>query len=165
MLATEVSIETCHDSKGLLYFCQAKSKVAVDTTEIFPRILDALGAKNAPEAAKILGISKQAVYDWQKNTPSIENLLKISKSRNTSLHWILTGEGSRFVGMGEFDIDAAIERHDAWQPILEDWYEFEGKVMPELSGASFMNGWDSFSMELKVSALRDLKKVLDTHLE
>src|SRR5688572_2423044 len=137
MLAIAVSNETRKDSKATLYSCQAKSKVAVESSEIFPRILEALGAKNAPEAAKLLGISKQAVYDWQKNTPSIENLLKISKSRNTSLHWILTGEGSKFVGADEFDIDAAIERHDAWHPVLEEWFEFEGKEMPDIMGASF----------------------------
>lgn len=95
MLATAFSSETKKDSKPLVYHCQVKSKPFLDSAKIFERILIALDAKNAPEAARILGISKQAVYDWQKNTPSVENLLRVAKSRNSSLHWILTGEGER----------------------------------------------------------------------
>lgn len=66
-----------------------------DPAKIFSRILEALDAKNAPEVARKLGITKQAVYDWQKSTPSLDNLLKVSESTNTSLHWLLTGDGER----------------------------------------------------------------------
>jgi hypothetical protein len=88
-----------------------KSQATVDPQEVFSRILEALGAKNAPEAARLLGITKQAVYDWQKNTPGIDNLLKVAKSSNTSLHWILTGEGERIVNSEKkISIEEAIER-------------------------------------------------------
>lgn len=68
-----------------------------DALAIFSRILETLGVKNAPEAARLLGISKQSVYDWQKSTPSLENLIKVSESGNTSLHWLVTGEGNRHI--------------------------------------------------------------------
>lgn len=95
MLVSAFSNETRKDSKAFPYYCQVKSKLFLDPRSIFDRILAALDVKNAPEAARLLGISKQAVYDWQKNTPSLENLLKVAESRNTSLHWIITGKGSR----------------------------------------------------------------------
>jgi len=65
--------------------------VTLDAAKIFERILKSLGAKNAPEAARKLGISKQAVYDWQKNPPGLDNLIKIAESTNTSLDWLLIG--------------------------------------------------------------------------
>ncbi|MEO8649168.1 MAG: helix-turn-helix domain-containing protein [Acidobacteriota bacterium] len=68
-----------------------------DPTEVFFRILTSLEAKNAPEAARKLGISKQAVYEWQKTTPGLENLLKIAESSGTSLHWLLTGKGEQYL--------------------------------------------------------------------
>lgn len=161
MLAIAVSNETRPDSKATLYHCQAKSKVTVDPIEIFPRILEALGAKNAPEAAKLLNISKQAVYDWQKNTPSIENLLKISKSRNTSLHWILTGEGSKFVSSPEFDLERSVELHDDWREVMDDWFTSEGREMPDTLGASFMGGWNTLSKKERIEAIKDFKMLLD----
>lgn len=62
--------------------------------------------KDAPSAGRKLGITKQAVYEWRKNVPGLENLIRISESSNTSLHWLLTGVGDRSITYGE---DVSIE--------------------------------------------------------
>lgn len=123
-------------------------------------------ATNQQIADKI-GTSAPAVQNYVSGrVPDAEKLLLISKITNCNLHWLLTGDGKQFLtDSDEFDIERAIAKHDAWQPILEDWYEFEGQEMPELLGASFMHGWHSFPRELKIAAIEDLKKVLDTHIE
>jgi hypothetical protein len=91
-------------------YCQVKNKALPDAQKIFYRILQTLGAKNAPEAARILGLSKQSVYDWQKSVPSLDNLLRIAASGNTSLHWLVTGEGpERADGLPSVTFDAILE--------------------------------------------------------
>jgi hypothetical protein len=110
MLATVVSNETRMDSKAAPYYCQVKSKAIPDPTAVFDRILQTLGAKNAPEAARTLGLSKQSVYDWQKSVPGLDNLLRIAKSGNASLHWLLTGEGDKHVVQaGRVSFDELLE--------------------------------------------------------
>lgn len=74
-----------------------KSKAYLDPNLIYSRILNALEAKNAPDAARKLGISKQAVYEWRENAPGLDNLFKIAETSNTSLHWLLTGQGDQFL--------------------------------------------------------------------
>ena len=68
-----------------------------DSEEIFARILEVLSAKDAPEVARKLGLAKQSVYDWRKKNPSLESLIKISETANASLHWLVTGDGERFI--------------------------------------------------------------------
>ena len=98
------------DSKVTPDDCQVKNKALPDAQDVFVRILKTLGAKNAPEAARILGLAKQSVYDWQKSIPSIESLLRITESGNTSLHWLLTGMGERYVGpQPNISLDAYLE--------------------------------------------------------
>jgi hypothetical protein len=110
MLATVLSNETRCDGKALTYRSQVKSKASPDPAAVFTRILETLRAKNAPEAARTLGLSKQSVYDWQKSVPGLENLLKIAKSGNASLHWLLTGEGERYImPSGKFSFDDLLE--------------------------------------------------------
>lgn len=169
MLATEVSIET----RGRLYetdnHVKQKLYVLAKSNSIGDRLIEAFETDDKEFIAKKLGFgSKQGVYKVLSGERELdfEKLQNFRNYTKCSIDWLLTGEGPKEVGGPRyFDIDAAIDRHDAWQPILEDWYEFEGKQMPDLMGASFMNGWDSFDRDIKISALRDLKRVLDTHVE
>jgi transcriptional regulator with XRE-family HTH domain len=107
-----VSFPKRDDSKPILDLCQAKSKVPLNSSDIFARILKALEAKNAPDAARKLGISKQAVYDWQKNTPSLENLVKIAESTGTSLDWLLRGADQGQIALPKLTLnfDELLER-------------------------------------------------------
>lgn len=70
--------------------------MSLDTTGLYDRIREALGASNPSEIARMVKLTPQSVYLWQKgNLPSIETLDVISSVSNTSIHWLLTGQGSQ----------------------------------------------------------------------
>jgi SOS-response transcriptional repressor LexA len=70
----------------------------IDWTGFYERAAAVIGAKNAPEMARKLNMSKQAVYGWQKGKPpGIETIAWIAESTNTSLEWLLTGRGPQAV--------------------------------------------------------------------
>lgn len=130
--------------------------------------MEAFETEDKAVIAKKLGYSSnQAIYKVISGDRELdfEKLRKFQFYTKCTIDWLLTGQGSKYVaGVRDFDIELAIEKHNSWQPILEDWYEFEGQEMPQLTGASFMHGWDSFPREVKIAAIQDLKKVLDTHI-
>lgn len=68
-------------------------------TKFFQRLVEAFGTDNSAEIARQLNLERQAVYRWRdgKNIPSIETLLLISEKTGTSLHWLITGQGPKFV--------------------------------------------------------------------
>lgn len=121
-------------------------------------------AVNAEIAAK-LGVSEAAVGTYVRGRiPDGRKLIEIAKLTNCNLHWLLTGEGPRYIGDEKvFDLEYSIERHDDWLDVLNDWYDFEGRPnpMPETMGASFMGGWESFDRKQKIAAIRDLKMIFD----
>jgi hypothetical protein len=110
MLSDEVSGESRLKNKALPYRCQVESKPSADAAAIFERILTCLDAKNAPDIARKLGLSKQSVYDWRESVPSLENLIRIASSGNASLDWLVTGEGERRVSTpAAFSIEEVLE--------------------------------------------------------
>lgn len=60
---------------------------------LWHRIVRALGAKNARDVARRLGISDSSVSDWRRQgqVPSLENLVRIAQLGNTTLDWLLLG--------------------------------------------------------------------------
>lgn len=84
----------------------------LDSKGMYERIKNALGASNPSEIARKLKITPQSVYLWQKgNLPAIETLDLISGVSNTSMHWLLTGEGPEKIGQVNKTLDAGITRH------------------------------------------------------
>lgn len=69
-------------------------------TSIFKRIQEAFGTTNSAEIARQLGFERQNVYRWRdgRGLPTTEALLKIHQCTEISLHWLLTGEGEKYVG-------------------------------------------------------------------
>ncbi|MGE3468089.1 MAG: helix-turn-helix domain-containing protein [Pyrinomonadaceae bacterium] len=61
----------------------------------------------------------------------------------------------------EFDIETALRRHDDPQSVMNEWFSFEGRESPRDYGIIFFRGWETFSNEEKVAALKDAKRVLD----
>ena len=47
---------------------------------------------------------------------------------------------------------------------MRAWYGHEGREYPEDFGVVFFRGWESFTHQEKVEAVRDAKKVLDRAL-
>jgi SOS-response transcriptional repressor LexA len=73
----------------------------LDAKGFFARVCEAMGTESAPEIARKLGISKNAVYFWANgNMPGLKglkNVLKVAATTNTSLVWLLTGQRPRIL--------------------------------------------------------------------
>ncbi len=64
-----------------------------------------------------------------------------------------------------FDVEACVRRLNNPQQIMIEWFRHEGRDYPEDFGVIFFQGWESYSPEEKVEAVRDAKKVLDRTLK
>jgi len=64
-----------------------------------------------------------------------------------------------------FDIESAILRLDDPQLVMGEWFRHEGRDYPRDYGVVFFNGWETFSRESKIAAVRDAKRVLDRSLD
>ncbi|MFZ1700805.1 MAG: helix-turn-helix domain-containing protein [Pyrinomonadaceae bacterium] len=64
----------------------------------------------------------------------------------------------------EFDIDASVLRLGDPQAIMNEWFAYEDRPAPSDYGIVFFRGWETFSHEQKVEAIRDAKRVLDRSL-
>jgi transcriptional regulator with XRE-family HTH domain len=124
------------------------------------------GATNI-EISEQLKVSKSAVSNYVGGrVPDSETLIEISRLTKCNLHWLLTGEGPIFLNDREkFNIDKSLKLHKDWRPVLEEWFDFEGRRLPDdFLGASLMGGWPLFNMDSRKIALTDLKKLLDITL-
>jgi transcriptional regulator with XRE-family HTH domain len=63
-----------------------------------------------------------------------------------------------------FDVASAIERLGDPQSVMGEWFRFEGREYPSDYGVVFFKGWEAFSSEERVAAVRDAKRVLDRSL-
>ena len=61
----------------------------------------------------------------------------------------------------EFDVESALIRSDDPQLVMSEWFRHEGRVYPQDYGIVFFRGWETFSHEDKVAAVRDAKQMLD----
>lgn len=115
--------------------------------------------------AKSLGFeTKRAIYKVINGERELDfqKLLNFRERTKCSIDWLLTGEGPKRVDASKgFDLEYAIEQNDDWVDVLEQWYEFEGRKMPEDLGARFMGGWRGMTKKEKVDALTDLKELVD----
>jgi len=122
------------------------------------RVFD--NATNAVIADK-LGVAEVTVSGYVRGrVPDADKLVAIADITKCNLHWLLTGTGSIFL-TDDFHLERSIEQRDDWMDVMRDWYEFDGQEFPDLEGAAFMGGWESFSTGQKADALRDLRKLLD----
>lgn len=63
-----------------------------------------------------------------------------------------------------FSIEDATARSDDPQIVMSEWFKHEGREYPTDFGVVFFQGWQSFSRQEKLDAIRDAKKVLDRTL-
>ncbi len=71
------------------------------------RLLEAFGDVPKGKIAKILGVKPSAVTNYlQDRVPDEEKLRRISDETKCSIHWLLTGEGNKFI---ETEKDEEIE--------------------------------------------------------
>jgi hypothetical protein len=64
-----------------------------------------------------------------------------------------------------FDVEDAVSELDDPQKIMSRWFKHEGRKYPQDFGVVFFAGWESYTDDEKVEAIRDAKKVLDRTLK
>jgi AcrR family transcriptional regulator len=64
-----------------------------------------------------------------------------------------------------FDVESAVNRSGDPERVLNEWFMFEGREYPQDYGVIFFQGWNTFTDEEKVDAVRDAKSVLDRSLK
>lgn len=68
------------------------------------------------------------------------------------------------LGAAAFDISSAIERFNDPNQVMSEWFAYEKRQYPSDYGVVFFKGWESFSVEQKIAAVTDAKRVLDRSL-
>lgn len=63
-----------------------------------------------------------------------------------------------------FDVRAAVENLGDPHRVMSEWFRYEGREYPQDFGVVFFQGWETYSPDEKVEAVRDAKKVLDRTL-
>ncbi|MBC7901065.1 MAG: helix-turn-helix domain-containing protein [Saprospiraceae bacterium] len=64
-----------------------------------------------------------------------------------------------------FDIAAAVTKYDDPHRAMSEWFRHEGREYPQDYGIVFFQGWETFTAEEKLDAVKDAKKVLDRTLK
>lgn len=64
-----------------------------------------------------------------------------------------------------FDIEAALTKLNDPQLVMNAWFQHEGRDYPKDYGIVFFRGWETYSDEERLDAIRDAKKVLDRTLK
>lgn len=64
-----------------------------------------------------------------------------------------------------FDVETAVMRYGDPQKVMSEWFRHEGREYPGDFGVVFFQGWESFTPEERLDAIRDAKKVLDRTLK
>lgn len=133
-----------------------------ETQSTFISRLEELFNTNEPsQLQRKLGVTYQSAKNYLTGRkPNAEVLEKIVEVTDVSLNWLLMGQGPKYL-RDEFSLERTIELHDDWYDVMREWYEFEGREMPEDLGAGFMKGWSGLSPAEKADAIRDLKRLVD----
>lgn len=63
-----------------------------------------------------------------------------------------------------FDVETALDKYDDPHRVMAEWFKFDGRKYPKDFGIVFFQGWESFTADERIDAIRDAKKVLDRTL-
>lgn len=64
-----------------------------------------------------------------------------------------------------FDVERAVKKHRDPQRVMSEWFLYEGRDYPQDFGVVFFQGWETYTPEEKVEAVKDAKRVLDRALK
>jgi transcriptional regulator with XRE-family HTH domain len=64
-----------------------------------------------------------------------------------------------------FDIEASLARTGDPHKVMNEWFRHEKRRYPKDFGVDFFRGWESFTEQERVDAIKDAKKVLDRTLK
>lgn len=95
----------------------------------------------------------------------IERKIEAAISRKLAGSGLPTSDDARRPTEAGFDLEAALDQYADPDQIMSEWFRFEGKDYPQDFGVVFFTGWESFSREEKLDAIRDARKVLERNLK
>jgi SOS-response transcriptional repressor LexA/transcriptional regulator with XRE-family HTH domain len=104
-----------------------------DASSFGGRLREAFVGVSNKEIAERLGVSKSAVTNYvEGRIPSADMLAKISELTSYSIHWLITGEGSKLVSQKtEADLDKGeAERRRYAKDLLKRVLEVSGSLQP-----------------------------------
>ncbi len=61
----------------------------------------------------------------------------------------------------DFDVEGALARFDEPERVISEWFRHEGRSFPQDFGLAFFRGWETYTAEEKLAAVKDAKKLLD----
>lgn len=64
-----------------------------------------------------------------------------------------------------FDVENAVRKYADPQKVMNDWFKHERRKYPKDYSVIFFQGWESYSDEERIEAVKDAKKVLDRTLK
>jgi transcriptional regulator with XRE-family HTH domain len=64
-----------------------------------------------------------------------------------------------------FDVEAAVRKFADPQKIMNEWFRHEGRKYPKDYSVIFFQGWESYSDDERIEAVKDAKKVLERTLK
>lgn len=64
-----------------------------------------------------------------------------------------------------FNIEAAVRKYDDPQRVMSEWFRHESRQYPKDYGVVFFQGWETYTFDEKIDAVKDAKKVLDRTLK
>lgn len=91
----------------------------------------------------------------------IDELIARKLSQNTDA---AVQELGGFDARKPFDIESAVRRYGDPERIMSEWFHHDGRDYPADFGIVFFQGWESYTPDERVEAVRDAKKVLDRTL-
>ena len=105
------------------------------------RLVEVCGSAQAADVARALGISYQAAKNYlQGRVPDSKVLQQIAERTPYSLHWLLTGVGSKYVTISEIEKKDTIIPTDALRALIRELcLEVVGEVLksqPQIAGQS-----------------------------
>ena len=103
-------------------------------------------------------LGEGAVYAGKRSPVTIDQLIE---ERVAEIIDKRLGAGEHKAPPREFDVVAAVERYNDPERVMSEWLRFEGREYPSDYGVVFFRGWESFSPEDRIAAVRDAKRVLD----
>lgn len=123
------------------------------------RIVQAFGAKDLKEAAGALGENYSSLHNWSSGRRDFPTgvLIKIARMANTSIDWILTGEGENPAAAGASSFDQMLEekiRRIVREELLEGaalHEKIQGIVMAMQTNIKEQNAFETSKKEEKAA--------------
>ena len=129
------------------------------------RFITACGTANARVISDYLDISYQAAKNYLNGRlPEPKVLIKIAEKTPYSVHWLLTGEGDRFVDhskKSEAELLASVLSEIADASILRKMFEVisDERIAAALSGSRISESHETRTVSISRNSIREEKEI------